>query len=319
MIFKSPSLFLYAAFMVLSRAPETLLSGVDERPDDLQVALLVLVRRLHGPQPAVVEDRHEEALRQVVQVLAKSEHVVAFTTCSSVYSATFHSGAEGTDRRTIALQCLSHDVLLLVQVMDAQLTKIWHKWSGVVSRAHWVNRHRAELEIDTLFLSIELILTDCVQQGEAVLASRQADQHLVPIAEHRELGHCLEERLEDLLARNFPLGCWKINHRFWGIRSFPSRNDTHSISTAVIKIALFCHFLVHLLITISFFIVKSNLYSFTVSKVVFELLLADVAICVTSSHRDHTFKAVNCDLLLDGITSIGNDCDSGGTVDSHTI
>ena len=55
-----------------SKASETLLSGVDERPDDLQVALLVLVRRLHGPQPAVVEDRHEEALRQVVQVLAKS-------------------------------------------------------------------------------------------------------------------------------------------------------------------------------------------------------------------------------------------------------
>ena len=56
----------------LSKVPETLLSGVDERPDDLQVALLVLVRRLHGPQPAIVEDRHEEALRQVVQVLAKS-------------------------------------------------------------------------------------------------------------------------------------------------------------------------------------------------------------------------------------------------------
>ena len=95
-----------------SKVPETLLSGVDERPDDLQVALLVLVRRLHGPQPAVVEDRHEEALRQVVQVLAKSEHVVAFTTCSSVNSTTLHSRAEGTDRRTIALQCLQKKVFL---------------------------------------------------------------------------------------------------------------------------------------------------------------------------------------------------------------
>ena len=84
-------------FAALSKVPETLLSGVDERPDDLQVALLVLVRRLHGPQPAVVEDRHEEALRQVVQVLAKSEHVVAFTTCSSINSTTLHSRAEGTD------------------------------------------------------------------------------------------------------------------------------------------------------------------------------------------------------------------------------
>ena len=84
-------------FAALSKVPETLLSGVDEGPDDLQVALLVLVRRLHGPQPAVVEDRHEEALRQVVQVLAKSKHVVAFTTCSSINSTTLHSRAEGTD------------------------------------------------------------------------------------------------------------------------------------------------------------------------------------------------------------------------------
>ena len=55
---------------------------------------------------------------------------------------------------------LSHDVLLLVQVVDAQLTQIWHKWSGVVSRAHRINRHRPKLEIDTL----ELILICRVQE-----------------------------------------------------------------------------------------------------------------------------------------------------------
>ena len=49
---------------------------------------------------------------------------------------------------------LSHDVLLLIQVVDTQLTQIWHKWSGVVGRAHRINRHRAELEIDTLELAL---------------------------------------------------------------------------------------------------------------------------------------------------------------------
>ena len=45
---------------------------------------------------------------------------------------------------------LCHDVLLLVQVMDAQLTKIWHKGSGVVSGTHGINCHSAEIKVDTL-------------------------------------------------------------------------------------------------------------------------------------------------------------------------
>ena len=47
-------------------------------------------------------------------------------------------------------QHLRHDVLLLVQVMDAQLTKIWHKGSGVVSGTHGINCHSAELKVDAL-------------------------------------------------------------------------------------------------------------------------------------------------------------------------
>ena len=55
---------------------------------------------------------------------------------------------------TLYVHHLSHDILLLIQVVDAQLTQIWHKWSGVVSRAHRIDCHRPKLEIDTLELTL---------------------------------------------------------------------------------------------------------------------------------------------------------------------
>ena len=85
--------------------------------------------------------------------------------------------------------------------MDAQLTQVWHKGSRVVSRTHGIDCHSAKLKVDALqvdpqlynsriswtkhlFFGVKLVLTDCVQQGEAVLAPREADQHLVPVADH---------------------------------------------------------------------------------------------------------------------------------------
>ena len=90
-----------------SEVSEAFLPGIDQWPDDLQVSLLVLVGRLHGPQPAIVEDGHEEALSQVVQVLAKGKHIVAFSTSSSINPTALHTGAKCTDRGTVAFQCLS--------------------------------------------------------------------------------------------------------------------------------------------------------------------------------------------------------------------
>ena len=73
------------------KAPETLLPGINQRPNDLQVPLLVLVCGLHGPQPAIVEDGHEEALCQVVQVLPQGEHIVTFATSCSIDTTSLHS------------------------------------------------------------------------------------------------------------------------------------------------------------------------------------------------------------------------------------
>lgn len=49
---------------------------------------------LHGAQSSVVEDRHEEALGEVIQVLPQSKHVVALATGGRVQSPTFHAAAE---------------------------------------------------------------------------------------------------------------------------------------------------------------------------------------------------------------------------------
>ena len=93
-------------FAALCKAPEALFPGINQWADDLQVPLLVLVCSLHRPQPAVVEDRHEEALRQVVQVLTQREHIVALATSSSIDPTALHSRAKSTDGRTVALQGL---------------------------------------------------------------------------------------------------------------------------------------------------------------------------------------------------------------------
>ena len=40
--------------------------------------------------------------------------------------------------------------------MDAQLTKIWHKGSGVISRTHGINCHSAEIKVDALVVDPQL-------------------------------------------------------------------------------------------------------------------------------------------------------------------
>ena len=50
----------------------------------------------------------------------------------------------------IIITHLRHDILLFIQVMDAQLTQVWHKGSGVISRTHGVDSHSAKLKVDAL-------------------------------------------------------------------------------------------------------------------------------------------------------------------------
>ena len=56
---------------------------------------------LHGSQQAVVEDGHEEALCQVVQVLPHRQHVVALAPGARVEPASLHARTEAADGGTL--------------------------------------------------------------------------------------------------------------------------------------------------------------------------------------------------------------------------
>lgn len=56
---------------------------------------------LHGPQEAVVKGSHEEALSEVVQMLAHCEHVVALPASTRVETTTLHARTEAADGVTL--------------------------------------------------------------------------------------------------------------------------------------------------------------------------------------------------------------------------
>ena len=64
---------------------------------------------LHGTEETIVEDGHEEALGQVIQVLSESEDIVALPAGGGVESASLESGAETADGGTVVSQ--SHRLL----------------------------------------------------------------------------------------------------------------------------------------------------------------------------------------------------------------
>lgn len=56
---------------------------------------------LHGPQEAIVEDGHEEALCHVVQVLSHCQYTVALSPGTGIQPTSLHSGAETADGCTL--------------------------------------------------------------------------------------------------------------------------------------------------------------------------------------------------------------------------
>ena len=60
----------------------------------------------HGAQDSVVEDRHEEALGEVVQMLTHGEHVVALASRCCVHATALHATAETADGRALVRQRL---------------------------------------------------------------------------------------------------------------------------------------------------------------------------------------------------------------------
>ena len=96
--------------VALSKHSQVLLPDVHKWPDHSQVTIpggervssimcptppclahtLNGVVCLHGPQEAIVEGTHEEALSQVVKMLPQCQHVVALTSGTSIQPSTLH-------------------------------------------------------------------------------------------------------------------------------------------------------------------------------------------------------------------------------------
>jgi len=81
-------------------------TGSKRQPSDSKqvLDLLDVVVRFHGAQPAVVEGAHEEALGEVVEVLAEREDVVAVGPRGRVQPAALHAAAERAHGRARLLQ-----------------------------------------------------------------------------------------------------------------------------------------------------------------------------------------------------------------------
>ena len=66
--------------------------------------VLDCVGSLHGSQESIVEEGHEKALCQVVQVLTQCQDIVAFSSGGAVEPASLESGAETADGGTVVAQ-----------------------------------------------------------------------------------------------------------------------------------------------------------------------------------------------------------------------
>ena len=76
----SGTVFWYNGQLVLfGKLPGILFPNENKGPDEPEVTLGNAVIGLHRAQKAVVEDRHEERLGQIVQVLPECQHVVSVT------------------------------------------------------------------------------------------------------------------------------------------------------------------------------------------------------------------------------------------------
>jgi hypothetical protein len=60
---------------------------------------------LHGSQSAIMKNRHEKALNEIIEMLSEGQHIVAVTARSCVQPASLHAAAEATYRFASLLQC----------------------------------------------------------------------------------------------------------------------------------------------------------------------------------------------------------------------
>jgi hypothetical protein len=228
--------------LVLGEGFEGLFPHVDEGPNDPEVPLPDVVVGLHSPQLAVIENRGQEALGEVVQVLPDREDVVIVALGEAVelgpgrLLAEARAGPGGSrrdwrgwrgrrlltsGRLLAAVLVLALLAAVLLAALVELLAQVWHFQGLEVGRAvvgallgpgpHTLDTRYADLKVDALGPRVESVLPEGVEERERAPApGRQAEEYPVVVLDHLELLHGLDRRLPDILRGAVPLGTGRL-------------------------------------------------------------------------------------------------------------
>ena len=157
------------------------LPHVDQRTDHPQVSFLDHVVGLHRLELAAVKRGHQEALRQVIEVLGKCQHVVAVFPGGVVHHSALHPRAEGAVRVVVhVLAGQFQNRLAPVEVGHAEGVHVGDQRGRVEAVGLRVDRDGAHLEVDR---GAALKMQQEVQQRKRVLAAGESEQHAVAVAD----------------------------------------------------------------------------------------------------------------------------------------
>ncbi len=178
-------------------ALEVALGHVGERPDDDVPAVVAHQLGRHALQPAGEEHVHEERLHHVVAVVAERDLGRAELARDAIERAATQARAQAAHRLAFGDQSLDDRVRVLLDdaEVDAARRQVLGQHVRREARLLLVEvdgddreaRRRAALQFE-----------QDVEQRVAVLAARDADHHLVALADHREVA----DRAADLTAQS---------------------------------------------------------------------------------------------------------------------
>lgn len=157
-------------------------SAGNQRSNYTQVTGVNCIVGLHGPEAAVMETAHDEALGQVVQMLPHGDDVVAFSSGAVVNHASLHSGAKTANGVLLhAFFGPLHDGIRLNPIRNIEALHVFGQRLGLVLVDLRINRDAAKLKFDWRHL---FEVSQNVDKCERVLASTDGNEHPVSILDH---------------------------------------------------------------------------------------------------------------------------------------
>ena len=184
------------------------LPAIGQGANDADIALVVDVVGLHGAELPTVEDGKEQALGQVIQMLAQRQDVVAVLPADAVHDAALHAGAIGAEGIPAHMAAgLLHQGLALVVPGNAQGAVMVRQVARVEARYLRVHGQSRELEAHR---GIGLKVPQDLQERKGILAAGDPEQDAVAFPDHTKVHNgpadVAEQRLRWLGDRSF--GHW---------------------------------------------------------------------------------------------------------------